>query len=378
MKSKLILLGTVAGLSIISAANSNAHNQGWYIGIEAGANWIGDTDYVFDDGYGGYWDSKEFSALSMGPSSFDSFDFDTGWAALGTVGYGFEKNWRVEFEVGYRSNDVEPYIAGWAPNAEAAMAMNQFPYSIRTAEFDEWTFMVNVVYDVPLTDKLDLNIGVGAGADFADFDDSSSVNDDDWNFAYQGIVGLSYALSDRLDLTLTYRYLNVDSPSFSGVHNVRNYKVTEQYDLEDVEKHSLTVGLRWDLHEDEAPIVAPPPVLPPQPAAEPEQFVIFFGFNKCNITAEADAVLSEAASAAKTTGAASILIVGHTDTVGSNSYNQKLSDCRASAAKSGLVSKGINEGQISASGRGETELLVKTGDNVKEPQNRRATIDLQN
>jgi OOP family OmpA-OmpF porin len=119
-------------------------------------------------------------------------------------------------------------------------------------------------------------------------------------------------------------------------------------------------------------------VVPPQPAAEPEQFVIFFGFNKCNITAEADAVLSEAASAAKTTGAASILIVGHTDTVGSNSYNQKLSDCRASAAKSGLVSKGINEGQISASGRGETELLVKTGDNVKEPQNRRATIDLQN
>ena len=110
----------------------------------------------------------------------------------------------------------------------------------------------------------------------------------------------------------------------------------------------------------------------------PEQFVIFFGFDKCNITAEADAVLSEAASAAKTTGAASIRIVGHTDTMGSNAYNEKLSNCRADAARSGLVSKGVEAGSISSSGRGETELLVKTGDNVKEPQNRRATIDLQN
>jgi len=304
-------------------------------------------------------------------------DFDTGWAALGTVGYGFEKNWRVEFEVGYRSNDVDAFFAD--VYSVSAVAKDSTPnYNLRTAEFDEWTFMANVIYDVPLTDKLDLNIGVGAGADFADFDDNSSVSDDDWNFAYQAIVGLSYALNDRLDVTLTYRYLNVDSPSFSGVRNVGEGYVTERYDLDDVEKHSLTVGLRWDLHEDEAPVVVAPPVLPPQPAAEPEQFVIFFGFNKCNITAEADAVLSEAASSAKTTGAASILIVGHTDTVGSNSYNQKLSDCRASAAKSGLVSKGINEGQISASGRGETELLVKTGDNVKEPQNRRATIDLEN
>jgi outer membrane protein OmpA-like peptidoglycan-associated protein len=377
MKSKLILLGTVAGLSIISAANSNAHNQGWYVGIEAGANWIGDNDFAFSDDYG----SDEWSIASLdmdyGYGNLNSMSFDTGWAALGTIGYGFEKNWRVEFEVGYRSNDVDAFFAG--KSSWSAVTTESTPrYDIRSAEFDEWTFMVNVVYDIPLTDKLDLNIGVGAGADLADFDDNSSVNDDDWNFAYQGIVGLSYALNDRLDVTLTYRYLNVDSPSFSGVREGYHGPVNERIDLDDVEKHSLTVGLRWDLHADEAPVVVAPPVVPPQPAAEPEQFVIFFGFNKCNITAEADAVLSEAASAAKTTGAASILIVGHTDTVGSNSYNQKLSDCRASAAKSGLVSKGINEGQISASGRGETELLVKTGDNVKEPQNRRATIDLQN
>ena len=107
-----------------------------------------------------------------------------------------------------------------------------------------------------------------------------------------------------------------------------------------------------------------------------KQFIIFFGFNKCNITAEADSVLSEAASAAKSGGSASVTIVGHTDTVGSPAYNQKLSECRANAAKSNLVGKGVPEGAISASGKGESELMVQTGDGVKEPQNRRATIDL--
>jgi OOP family OmpA-OmpF porin len=87
-------------------------------------------------------------------------------------------------------------------------------------------------------------------------------------------------------------------------------------------------------------------------------------------------VLSEAAAAAKATGSASVTIVGHTDTVGSNAYNQKLSECRANAAKSNLAGKGVPDGAISTSGKGETELMVQTGDGVKEPQNRRATVDV--
>jgi len=108
----------------------------------------------------------------------------------------------------------------------------------------------------------------------------------------------------------------------------------------------------------------------------PKAFIIFFGFGKCNITAEADAVLSEAAAAAKSGGSASVSIVGHTDTVGSPSANQRLSECRADAAKSNMVGKGVPAGAISTSGRGEGELMVQTGDNVKEPQNRRANINL--
>src|SRR5690606_31174846 len=120
--------------------------------------------------------------------------------------------------------------------------------------------------------------------------------------------------------------------------------------FEDIEKHTVTVGLRYDLFEDEtpvAPVIAPPP---PPPPAEAAQFIIYFGFNKCNITSEASRVLDEAATAAKSTGSASVQIVGHTDTVGSASFNQRLSECRANAAKTSLIGKGVAASSISASG----------------------------
>lgn len=378
MRSKFILLGTVAALSLISTSNSNAHQQGWYIGLEAGANWIGDNDFTI----GSTFDNEGYDASSSKTSGYGAFggslDFDTGWAGFVTFGYGFDNNWRVELEGGYRKNDFDVAFGGHsgpAVTAEAApwtVDEMMFNGNAPTGSLEEWTAMINVIYDIPLTEKLDLSVGVGAGIDFSNLE-VAGLEDSDTNFAYQAIVGLSYEITKRLDLTLNYRYLNVDAPSYTQTVGWSEYTAN----LEDIEKHTVTVGLRYDLYEDEAPVVVTPPPPPPPPAAEPEQFVVFFGFNKCNITAEADAVLTEAASAAKTQGSASVLIVGHTDTVGSNSYNQKLSECRANAAKSGLVSKGIGEGQITATGRGETELLVKTGDNVKEPQNRRATIDLK-
>ncbi|MDZ4738375.1 MAG: OmpA family protein [Alphaproteobacteria bacterium] len=104
---------------------------------------------------------------------------------------------------------------------------------------------------------------------------------------------------------------------------------------------------------------------------------VFFGFNKTNISAEAQRVIEDAAATAKQLGSASIIIVGHTDSSGSNEYNQALSERRSSSVRSALVNLGIADEKIEASGKGESELIVQTGDGVKEPQNRRATIDLK-
>ena len=243
--------------------------------------------------------------------------------------------------------------------------MDLLLYLIRRNEVD--------LYDIPVAEKLNFTIGAGAGADFSRFDDGSGFKDDDTSFAYQAIAGLSYALTDRLDLTLTYRYLHVNTPSYSDTVG----RFSEAYALEDLEKHTVTVGLRYDLYADEVPMAAPPPPPPPAPMAEPtKQFIVFFGFNKSNLTPEALDVIREAAAAAKSQGAASILVVGHTDTVGSNKYNDALSLRRSGSVKKGLVGEGIPADKITATGKGESELLVKTDDNVKEPQNRRGVINL--
>ncbi len=352
MKTRAMMLATAAAVALTGSAGA-ANFHGWYLGLEAGAGWVDDASAV--DEFGPFGAPIAVNDIEV--------QYDTGWAVFGTVGYDFGR-WRIEGEVGYRDNEISaatyPGLGG-APAIWADPSMN------------ELSLMANVHYDIPLSSRLQLSLGVGAGADRARFETGGgSFSDDDWNFAYQGIVGFSYAISSGTDLTLNYRYLRVTDAEFSEERGAND--VLNRYD--DITKHTVTLGLRFDLSPDALP-PPPAPVPPAPPAMGPKNFVIFFGFNKCNITQEADAVLSEAAAAARSGGGASVSIVGHTDTVGSNGYNQKLSECRANAAKANMVGKGIPAGAISASGRGEGQLMVQTGDGVKEPQNRRANISIR-
>jgi outer membrane protein OmpA-like peptidoglycan-associated protein len=105
-------------------------------------------------------------------------------------------------------------------------------------------------------------------------------------------------------------------------------------------------------------------------------FVVFFDFNKSNLTEAAQSVVNEAVKTAKSTGAVRLQITGHTDTVGSDAYNQKLSVARAQSVKDEMVRQGFDGGGISIEGKGFHDPLVATGPGVREPQNRRAVIDL--
>jgi len=105
-------------------------------------------------------------------------------------------------------------------------------------------------------------------------------------------------------------------------------------------------------------------------------FIVFFDFNKSNLTEAAQAVVTEAVKVAKANGFVKIQIVCHTDTVGSDQYNMRLSVARAQAVKDELVRQGLTTDGIAVSGRGFHDPLVATGPGVREPQNRRAVIDL--
>src|SRR5579862_3799932 len=149
----------------------------------------------------------------------------------------------------------------------------------------------------------------------------------------------------------------------------------------------LTIGidLSWQLGQpaatpaEGAPVVpAPPPAAPPAPVVEAKRsFQVFFDFDKSNITDAAAKVIQAAADAVKQGNVVQITVTGHTDTVGTASYNQGLSERRAASVKTQLVTDGVAAGEITTVGVGKNGLLVPTADGVREPQNRRAEIVLQ-
>ncbi|MGQ9370177.1 OmpA family protein [Azospirillum sp. ST 5-10] len=109
------------------------------------------------------------------------------------------------------------------------------------------------------------------------------------------------------------------------------------------------------------------------PAVQP-QYQVFFDWDKSNITPAADRIISDVVAAVGTGQNARIHVIGHTDTSGPPAYNQGLSERRAASIKQALVAKGIPAASITTEGVGETQLLVQTGPNVREPSNRRGQI----
>ena len=111
-------------------------------------------------------------------------------------------------------------------------------------------------------------------------------------------------------------------------------------------------------------------------AYEAKEFIVYFPFDQYVLTPEASSVISQAADYAKAGNATRIVVVGHTDTSGSAAYNVRLSERRAKATADALVGAGVNQTALAVDWKGETMPAVATGDGVKEPLNRRATIDI--
>jgi len=119
----------------------------------------------------------------------------------------------------------------------------------------------------------------------------------------------------------------------------------------------------------------PPPPPPAQPqAAQATSFMVFFDWDRSNLSQQAESTIGQAAAAFKHTGAARVVATGHADRSGPENYNMALSLRRANAVKDSLVRNGVPAGAIQVIGKGESQPLVPTADGVREPQNRRVEI----
>lgn len=104
---------------------------------------------------------------------------------------------------------------------------------------------------------------------------------------------------------------------------------------------------------------------------------VYFDFDESEINVDAATKLDAFVAAMKVIGGIEVAIVGHTDTVGSDAYNQDLSARRATSVVDELVARGMNvrtlEG-VELVSKGENDLAVQTGDGVREQRNRRVEI----
>ena len=323
MKLRNIMLAGAAAVALTGIAAADTPD-GVYLGLAGGGNWVEDDFF------------------------FGKFDMNTGYYVGGTVGYKFDFNLRTEFELSYRSNDYD-FFGG------------------KSGEVTSLATMVNALYDFDIGEGMALSLGGGLGlARIGSEDNFNFVDSRDFVFAYQGIAEFEAMVDDNVGVFIGYNYFvadNVDVDFASGNGGFGT----------DYTAHTAKIGVKYHFYE--APVVAPEPPPPPPPVAA-KTFIVFFNFDKSDLTAEAQAVVAEAAAAFKSTGSVSIAVVGHTDTVGSAAYNLPLSQRRAASVKAGLVANGVPGDVISTDGKGFSEPLVATGPGVKEPQNRRATIDL--
>ncbi|HQS21816.1 MULTISPECIES: outer membrane protein OmpA [unclassified Acidovorax] len=134
-----------------------------------------------------------------------------------------------------------------------------------------------------------------------------------------------------------------------------------------------------------APVAAAPaaaaPAAKPAPAPAVATKVTyaadaFFDFDKSVLKPEGKAKLDDLASKVKDINLEVIIAVGHTDSVGSDAYNQKLSVRRSEAVKAYLVSKGIEKNRVYTEGKGEKQPVADNKTKEGRAKNRRVEIEV--
>ena len=314
-KKSLLVAAAALVLPVAANAQTGTAYPGFYIGAEGGLNWLLNNN---------------------------SYQMDTGWAAGGKLGYDFVGP-RVELEGLYRSNNGTGNVL--------------FPGGVANVRgrIDQVSVMANLLYDFMPTSAFTPFIGAGAGIAFVD-STIQGCNMCSTQFAYQGIIGIAWNITDAFRLSVDGRYYGTTNPGAYTNNNIMTM---------------LSLSYKFG-----QPEMAPPPP-PAAPPATPPSFMVFFDWDRSNLSDQALGTIRQAAAAFKSKGSARITATGHTDTSGPEAYNMALSLRRANAVKDALVREGVPAQAISVIGRGEQGLLVQTGDGVREPQNRRVEIVVQ-
>jgi OOP family OmpA-OmpF porin len=366
--------------STLLATPAFARDGAMYIGGEFGVMRVDDIDI-------------DIGAVENAVTVNHDYGYDGGIF----VGYDFGA-FRLEAEGAYKRADLDSYTTTIRLPLEGtvfAAGRDAGGGSSRAL-----SFMLNGMLDIGDDDGISASIGGGVGmarvkADrYRNFANATPFLDgSDWTMAWQLLAGVRQAISDNVDVTVRYRFFNTrtaDLVAFNGGESgIR------------IRSHSLMGGITFNLGAPEPapvplpPTPTPPPYVPPAPVPVvpdvvqcpggttvpagqtcpiPGPFIVFFDWDKADITPQASSILDNAAEQYRLTGNAQVVLAGHADRSGSDQYNVGLSQRRADNVRQYLAGRGIPEGVMRTEAFGESRPAVETADGVREPQNRRVEI----
>jgi outer membrane protein OmpA-like peptidoglycan-associated protein len=297
---------------------------------------------------------------------------------VGAIGYGLGNGIRLEVEGDYRSNR---FTEGRDLGFPAAAGGSEVKYGAMFNALYDLTGIIPVPYVAPYA-------GLGVGWQWAHFSDVNvygptgfprfTSNDTRGALAYQAIIGavIPFQFLPTLATTIEYRFLGLAARTYNvGASPVPGVLTTGRIKFGNDFNHTVLIGLRYNFGAPPPPppTAAPAPVAAPAPAAA-RSYLVFFDWDKATLTDRARQIIKEAADNSTRVQYTRIEVNGYTDTSGRPQYNQGLSVRRAQAVAGELVRNGVPQNAITVQGFGDTHLLVATGPNVREPQNRRVEI----
>src|SRR6516164_9177683 len=313
----------------------------FYIGAEAG------------------WTSLPDQTDNISGVTAPTAKFDGGFNAGVRGGYEWG-SWRFEEEYSYRQNNARALTGG--------------SFTLNAVGGDRHTnsIMTNVLYDFTIGFPITPHFGFGVGA--VNIFDGLKVpgigqlfNDSTWQFGYQGIAGIRYNLSPTLTFDIDYRYLATTQPTFAIPNTNLRYK-----SYYNTNNFVASLIYRFAPPPPPTPVPVAAPAAPPAPP--PQVFLVFFDWDRADITPAGMDIIRQAASAYKSGSSVRLHVPGYSNLCGWRGYNQRLSERRANNVANALAGLGVTRGDMAVSGRGENDPRVPTPPGVREPQNRRVEI----
>lgn len=263
------------------------------------------------------------------------------------------------------NNDRIPGVATSSPSHSSKLLKLILGYQFNEA----WSTDLNLATDVDNADVDEIAINgyryfgsrewrpfISAGLSHLAIDDAP----DDSTQQVQGGFGVSGNLNRNLELRLGYQHL---------------FTVTG----DDFQDKELTAALAWHFRKPQA-VAAAEPVKDPEPVAAPEPEVIEtyelqvqFDFDKSDIKSAYEPQFQEIAQVLKDNPDITLSVEGHTCWIGTEIYNQGLSERRASAVKTKFVDEyGIDPGRIATEGFGESRPVADNTTLAGRQRNRRS------